>query len=157
MNGGVPASASVYVMDDPRAGLRKVGFSMNIPERLRQLRLRPAHLRYVSEATAQAQRVEQLAHRLLELAGKRVRDELFSATVEECVAAIERAERIVCGLEPPPPQREKRPTKQFRFDPELLAELDAWLERRPYKTTRAAFIEVAVRELLASEKRKEKK
>jgi len=42
------------------------------------------------------------------------------------------------------------------FDPELLADLDAWLEARPYKTTRAAFIEVAVRELLTAEKRKRK-
>lgn len=43
------------------------------------------------------------------------------------------------------------------FDPELLEELDAWLGERPYKTTRAAFIEVAVRERLAAEKRGEKK
>ena len=43
------------------------------------------------------------------------------------------------------------------FDPELLEQLDTWLERRPYKTTRAAFIEVAVRALLAAEKRKEKR
>lgn len=43
------------------------------------------------------------------------------------------------------------------FDPELLEELDVWLGERPYKTTRAAFIEVAVRERLAAEKRGEKK
>jgi metal-responsive CopG/Arc/MetJ family transcriptional regulator len=43
------------------------------------------------------------------------------------------------------------------FDPDLLAELDQWLETRPFKITRAAFIEVAVRDLLASEKRKAKR
>lgn len=43
------------------------------------------------------------------------------------------------------------------FDPVLLAELDEWLEDRPYKTSRSAFIEVAVRELLAAEKRKAKR
>jgi metal-responsive CopG/Arc/MetJ family transcriptional regulator len=43
------------------------------------------------------------------------------------------------------------------FDPDLLAELDQWLETRPFKITRAAFIEVAVRELLAGEKRKAKR
>jgi Arc/MetJ-type ribon-helix-helix transcriptional regulator len=43
------------------------------------------------------------------------------------------------------------------LDPDLREELDAWLETRPFKTSRAAFIEVAVRELLAAEKRKAKR
>lgn len=152
MKTGVPAS--VYVLEDPRAGLRKVGFSMNIPERMRQLRLRPAHLRYTSEATLQALKVEQIAHRLLELAGKRVRDELFSATVEECIAAIERAERVVLGLEPAPPARPKKKIKQLAFDAGLLARVDAWIAGREIPPTRTAVFETALREFLERRERK---
>jgi metal-responsive CopG/Arc/MetJ family transcriptional regulator len=43
------------------------------------------------------------------------------------------------------------------LDPSLVAELDEWLGRQPYKVSRAAFIEAAVKRLLAEEKSKEKK
>lgn len=39
------------------------------------------------------------------------------------------------------------------LSPELVDELDEWLERQPYKTTRAAFIETAIRQELERAKK----
>jgi metal-responsive CopG/Arc/MetJ family transcriptional regulator len=43
------------------------------------------------------------------------------------------------------------------LDPELLAELDAWLEAQPYKPNRAQFIETAIRQELDRAKGKGRK
>lgn len=152
MKPGVPAS--VYVVDDPRHGLRKVGMSMNVDGRLRQFRLRREHLRYTSAATLKALQVEQVAHRLLELAGKRVREELFSATIEECIAAIERAERIVRGLEPAPPPRPKKQPKSLALNTALLDRLEAWIASREMPVSKTAVFETALREFLDKRERK---
>lgn len=91
------ALAHVYIMED--RGAFKVGHSKNPHGRRKQL---GAHLTIVHALAPMinAQRVERLAHRLLALAGKRIAGELFSATLDEAKAAIERAERIAAGIEP---------------------------------------------------------
>lgn len=63
----------------------------------------------------------------------------------------------VCVLCLPMAMARIRPPTNVTFDPELLDELDAWLASLPYKIARSSFIEVAVREKLAREKRKLKR
>jgi hypothetical protein len=60
-------------------------------------------LLHATDFSAQGRKIERTAHHLLKLAGKHIEKEMFSATLSECVAAIERAERIVAGLEPAVP------------------------------------------------------
>ena len=43
--------------------------------------------------------------------------------------------------------RTRRPTN-ITLDPDLLAELDAWIERKPHKLRRSNVIETAIREFL---------
>ena len=46
--------------------------------------------------------------------------------------------------------RDRKPIN-VTLDPKLVERLDEWLARRPYKTTRASFIEVAIQKLLDEE------
>ena len=50
-----------------------------------------------------------------------------------------------------------RPAVNVTFDPQLLAALDEFVEKQPFKTSRAAVIEVAVREWLAAKAKERKK
>lgn len=97
--------AAVYVMDDDVYDRRKVGHSMEPPQRAIDLswKRKPLKIVHTSNVSAQACKVEKTAHRLLTLAGKHIDAEWFSASIDECIEAIERAERIVAGLEPLPP------------------------------------------------------
>ena len=93
----------VYVMDAPD-GAVKVGFSNDPSRRLKELRDGGSvNVLHTTRDYDNAFRVERAAHRLLDLAGRRIKGELFQATLEEAIAAIERAERIVAGSEPLPP------------------------------------------------------
>ena len=122
-------NGQVYVMgrDD---GSVKVGYSVRPRLRRSQLRGNPTLLFETDYSFVNARRVEKMAHRLLELAGKRIgkapRDEWFHATLDEACAAIERAERIAAGLEPEPPLPE-RPVGEL-FNMRLPAEHLRWLD-----------------------------
>lgn len=70
-------------------GLIKVGHSY-APERRRRA-LGYGSVAHVSTAFANARDIERATHKVLTLAGKHVRQELFSATVQEAKAAIEEA------------------------------------------------------------------
>ena len=51
--------------------------------------------------------------------------------------------------------RIRRPTN-ITIDPELMAELDAWVEEQPHKLRRSNVIETAIREFLDRQKPKKR-
>lgn len=119
-------SGKVYVMEG-EDGLVKVGYSCQVDARARQIG-NVVSIAYVTKEKQEAERIERSAHRLLRLAGKRVRGEWFSATVAEAIDAIERAERIAEGLElalDARPLSKPKPVEKtpFRLSYETLAEL----------------------------------
>lgn len=101
---------SVYVMERGDGAL-KIGHSRKPARRSGELGRIP--ILFVGTARDDAERVEKLAHRVLTLAGRRVRGqrEWFWTTLADAEAAIARAERIVAGLEPEPskPPRQSDP------------------------------------------------
>lgn len=83
----------VYVMATEHPNVVKVGFSVDPENRCKQLALKGVC--HSSSPFANAAKIERAAHDLLALAGKRVKGELFYATVEEAIAAIQRAAEMV--------------------------------------------------------------
>ncbi len=93
----------VYIMTAEETGHVKVGYSHHPEVRLTQIYGHgPLRLVQSSDLRSNAKAVERLAHRLLELADKRISGDWFTASIEEAAAAIGRAERIADGLEPEP-------------------------------------------------------
>ena len=114
---------TVYVMDGGEQ--RKVGRSNNPSRRKPEVseRKRQISVAYTSRYSAEAGRIERAAHRLLKLAGKHIKGEWFSATVDECIEAIERAERVVAGIDPPIPPDV---ATSVRLQDEMISEVDDW-------------------------------
>lgn len=52
--------------------------------------------------------------------------------------------------------RLRRPTN-LTLDPDLLAELDRWIDEQELKTTRSAVIELAIRRFLSADSKKGRK
>ncbi len=94
-------NAKVYVFE-ASDGTVKVGHSRAPERRVTQVSREKLRLAYVSELLVEAERVERLAHRLLAMAGKRLRGEWFSVSAHEAIEAIDRSLRICEGLEPAP-------------------------------------------------------
>lgn len=137
-------NARIYVLRG-EDGLVKVGHSVNVERRAKQIG-GVAGIAHVTEVKEQVELIERTAHRLLRLAGKKVRGEWFSATLKEAVAAIELAERIANGIELPlvthprvPSGRAMTPVTIWLPD-ELLEAVDAVIEDREGQTDRGSVI-----------------
>ena len=130
------------------AGRRKVGHSDNPMRRSFELGSTPLSLLYATKFSPNAYRVERTAHRILRVAGKHIKGEWFTASLDECVAAIERAERIVAGLEPD--VKADAVLVGVRFTFEKLNEIEAWRRRQPKMPSRGDAIRHLVRQGLAS-------
>ena len=103
-------------------------------------------------------RIERTAHRLLELEGKSLGGELFTATVDEAVAAIHKAENIALGLEPAPPPRPKKQLAtpfSMRLEPEMKEDLQRFAQED--RRSLSNFVETELRRLVAERKQREKR
>lgn len=115
-------NANVYVMTDGTS--LKVGHSIAPQARAKQLG--SIDILHLTDIIVEAEAVERTAHRLLKMSGKHLHGEWFSASLEEAVEAIERARRIVDGLELPldkvPPTRQ--PQINIRVSAETMDKID---------------------------------
>lgn len=140
-------SGVVYVMDCGD-GLVKVGFSKRPTRRADDLGL---IVRHTSDWHEQAELIEKAAHRLLKLAGHHSRNEIFTASIEDAVAAINQAfdlaERGELKTVVLPPQRTKH-VINLALDPVLLERLDEWLAAQEFPPTKTAVIEAAIKAFL---------
>lgn len=144
--------ATVYVMEDD-AGRRKIGHSANPSRRSFEIGKTPLRVVHEHQPSSHAYKIEKAAHRLLRLAGKHIEGELFTASIEECVAAIERAERIVAGLEP-----DVGPVIELvgvRFTAEKMEEIEDWWRNQRTIRNRVDAIRALVDEGLESFKKKD--
>ena len=116
--------AAVYVMAD-EAGRHKVGNSCNPQRRSFQILEGGRRLRVVHESrySEQACKIEKTAHRLLKLAGKHIEGEWFSASLDECIEAISRAEAVVAGEAPAPENPDGTMVVTIRLGPNDVKEL----------------------------------
>lgn len=113
----------VYVIEGD--GRLKIGVSFT--PHLRVLRVRGAlRVIYEAEPHPDAYKVEQMAHRLLALDGKHIEGEWFAVSLDEAIAAIARAERIIDGHEPAPvePERPRPALVSVMVTPEMMLALD---------------------------------
>ena len=142
----------VYVFQAP-SGEVKVGHARRPTARAKQISddLKIVH---VTGNIIEVERVERLAHRILALAGKRIKGEWFSATAEEAVAAIERAIAMAEGLEPvpEPPAHKTTPVTPVRIPADLKEQIEkiAAVETR----TLSGAIIALLTEAVAARKRK---
>lgn len=94
-------NAQVYILNGPNGNV-KVGHSKNPTKRAAQIG-KDVSVRYVTGLIKEAERVEKLAHRMLEKSGSRIeRSEWFIASVDEAITAIKKAMLIVDGVLPDP-------------------------------------------------------
>jgi hypothetical protein len=135
------------------AGRRKIGHSNKPSRRRMEIAGRRKLLRVVhtSVYSPVANKIEKTAHRLLKLAGKHVEYEWFSASLDECIEAIARAERIVAGLEPdlPPASR----AVSFRLDDAKYEELQALAKADHHKL--GTYVVMVLKDHLAAAKQGE--
>ena len=113
----------VYVMRVSNEAV-KVGFSKN-PAR-RAIELGALDVLHHTEWLEHAELIERSAHRLLKLGGKHIKDEVFSASVKEAIAAINDAIEMAAGdalrLDSGPTGKNK--WLQVRVDEEFERKLD---------------------------------
>jgi hypothetical protein len=100
---------------------------------------------------ANAQKIERAAQRLLKLAGKHIENEWFSASLDERIEAIARAERVVAGLEPSLALDILTP---IRLRKELNQEIEEWRATQRPIPSKGEAIRILVREALDLHKRK---
>lgn len=113
-------NAQVYILQ-AEDGTIKVGHSVNPEKRMHQLGRSGLKVVHASGMIVDAEKVERAAHKLLKLAGKHVRGEWFSASIQEALDAIDVAQRIADGLDVLP----GRDTfLQMRIADEIVAKLD---------------------------------
>jgi len=117
-------NAHIYVMD-AGDGTVKVGHSRDPDGRAKQIGSGVTVI-HSTPLIEQAELIERTAHRLLKLSGKHIRGEWFKATLQEAIAAIERAESIANGNEMP--LQFKKPVDtvalQLKIETDLLSKLD---------------------------------
>jgi hypothetical protein len=145
--------ATVYVMEDGN-DRRKVGHSVNPLRRSVELGKDSTARRPRAPTVRPGIQGREGGPSLLRLAGKRLKGELFSASIEECVAAIERAERIVAGVEP-----DAGPASELlcvKLDDKRFDRIEDWRRQQPGKIpNRTDAIRALIDEGLASFKRRE--
>lgn len=121
----------LYVVREA-SGVLKLGHSVNPSRRARELG--DVDVIYQSDVIAESEKVERTAHRLLALAGKRVRAERFNATLSEVLDAVSTAESIVAGVELPLDRRKThaRPATLVRMlvSADELAAIDEIVRER---------------------------
>lgn len=100
-------SAKVYVMRDGD-GYHKVGHSRD-PNLRRRGISRSVELVYSTGVLDEAERVEYIAHKILKREGRHIEGEWFSASLDEAIAAINEAIRVVAEYVPPVTAPEKQP------------------------------------------------
>lgn len=103
---------TVYVMDD--GDRRKIGRSADPTRRKIGVAIDSSGGKPISPGMLSvvwsggyrddASKVENAAHRVLKMRGLHLSGEWFSASVDECIHAIQYAERVVAGIEPPLPR-----------------------------------------------------
>ena len=149
-------NARIFVIQDDDGAI-KVGHSTDPNRRVHQLERASLKIVHVSDVYVEAERVERAAHRLLAWAGKRIspKGDWFSASLEEAIAAINKAALIADGLEPMPPPapsvRTKAPTERIliRFPRHILDAVQEIVVERGNVTERATIIRELVAEALA--------
>lgn len=141
-------SGHVYVMD-MGGGRIKVGCS-NAPA-VRAATLRAEKLLYQSPWTEHAERVERAAHRILKAAGHHLRCEIFSASLEEALAAIELAVDKVSNGDFPVRRPTKRRKKMvgYRLNADLMDRVEAFRAAQRFRPTLTAVVEKALRDYLS--------
>ena len=146
----------VYVMRVSDEAV-KVGFSNN-PER-RSVELGALDVLHHTEWLEHAELIERSAHRLLKLGGKHIKDEVFSASVKEAIAAINDAIAIADGqalrLDARPPIRNGR-SVSVRMPDELREAIDAWRKTQRVEPDLSAVIIKALWEFLEKEEGQKK-
>jgi hypothetical protein len=123
-------NAQIYVMRST-SGALKVGHSRRVKSR--RAELGKPQIVYLTDVLEQAEVIERMAHRLLKMSGRHIRGEWFSASLDEIIAAIERAERIAIGAELPPEPQE-RSQLNIRLDRDLEDAIEALRESAGYPT-----------------------
>lgn len=144
-------NARIYVMEAANGDL-KVGVSNNPVRRRKEIG--PVKIVHMTDVKAHAEQIERTAHRLLALSRRHIRDEWFKAALGEAIDAIERAERIVDGLELPLDR--PMPKAQYKLvidfeDSNALAEFwrtidDIRTAARPVKTIKQAIRDAIINE-----------
>lgn len=144
--------AYVYVMERSD-GSMKIGSSMQ-PDR-RRLELCGVRILH-SVPNGNPYRVEHIAHRLLTVAGKRVKGqrECFWVSLEEAVSAIDRAERIVSGREPEPAWPVTHVAKTYRLEEPILKEMERFREDFPLGPSDTRLVNEAIRQFLDQERQR---
>ncbi len=138
-------SAVVYVMD-AGDGLLKVGHSADALSRSRELYGEISRVLYQSSPSLVAYRVECAAHALL--ADKRVRGELFSAGLQECIDAISQAEMATDGFAPVFKPCALKSQLTVKMGAAILQQLRTWIAAQPAPPSLSAVVEAALREFL---------
>ena len=156
-------NAKVYVVQAPD-GKVKIGVS-NLPSRRRGEIDKDAKLIYETGPLARAERVEQLAHRVMALHGKHLRGEWFEAEPEDAIKAIEIAikqddgEELALGGSPKIRGRPKgkflpdQATVIMRLPPSMIEDIDE-IGRPSGAISRSAVIRELLREALDARKAK---
>lgn len=140
----------VYVMD-AGSGRVKVGVSKH--PRMRAVQLGDLTINHVSKWHDQAGAIEKAAHRLLTIAGQHCNNELFRATVDEAVAAVDRAFELAMRGELHTVKPKPNPMVGTAISTELAGRLSKAADRKrdPYAPTVSQIIvrgiELALSEL----------
>jgi hypothetical protein len=146
--------AYVYVLSCPQSGHTKVGISVHPSVRVGQVRSpkgrRPA-LELERGPLTKARSVEKVAHEIL--ADKRVRDEWFSASLDECLEAIDKAANIIGAevVSETQLRKKKKPLKvqaSYRLSPWLVAGVEALRLRQQVTPPVNAIVEKALETFL---------
>lgn len=135
----------LYVMDAGE-GRVKVGFSRD-PEGRRRA-LRSTTILHLSPWHDKAELIEKAAHRLLGLAGLRYQSEVYEASLERAVEAINEAFALADSLPNPRRPNRTKPLVTMAIDRDLLARLDRWIAEQDVRLSKTAVWEVALREFL---------
>lgn len=128
----------VYVLEGI-SGRIKIGSSAN-PDR--RATLLGADVRYVTQNTDDAHKIEKTAHALLKIDGKHFKGEWFSVSVDDAIAVVKEAQARIEGGEDVPKHFE---AMQITLPPPMRIEI----ERRMAERGDAACISTFIRELLA--------
>lgn len=150
-------TARVYIMEAEDGSL-KVGHSARPELRLKEIKERgPLRIVHLCDESDNADRIERLAHKLLALAGRRIKGEWFAATIEECAASIDHAGRIIAGLEPAPdfPPGGKASRLDMRITSELREALQRCADRERRRLT--DYVEIVLTDHVAEIEKREGK
>ncbi len=116
--------AVIYVMATAKPGILKIGHSGDVPRRSQEL---GGHdVLYVSSPMRFAERIEHVAHKLMQPRRIGAHGERYRSSLEDACEAIDRAIRIDAGIEPMPSNKTKQ--VNVRLD-RAHVEMLVWLQR----------------------------